>query len=151
MSPTELRAARRADVPGIAALARAALGPSAWTEDQWLDGLLRADAIGHVMVESEQVLGVVFGTAAAEQAELDILAVTEARRRAGHATALLEQFLRAARLRGAREVFLEVRQDNDGARAFYAHHGFVSAGRRRAYYRDGMDAVLLRRALGEVA
>jgi ribosomal-protein-alanine N-acetyltransferase len=40
---------------------------------------------------------------------------------------------------------LEVRADNCGALALYSGHGFREVGRRRRYYPDGSDAVLMER------
>jgi ribosomal-protein-alanine N-acetyltransferase len=54
----------------------------------------------------------------------------------------------AAGAGGADRVLLEVREDNAGARAFYAARGFVEVDRRRRYYRDGATAVVLLRDLG---
>jgi ribosomal-protein-alanine N-acetyltransferase len=44
-------------------------------------------------------------------------------------------------------MFLEVSEANGAARALYAAAGFEEAGRRRRYYADGSDALVLRRAL----
>jgi ribosomal-protein-alanine N-acetyltransferase len=49
---------------------------------------------------------------------------------------------------GASRVFLEVRQSNTDARAFYATLGFLEVGRRRGYYRDpAEDALVLSRSV----
>ena len=42
-------------------------------------------------------------------------------------------------------MLLEVSAGNAGARAFYAAEGFVEIDRRRRYYRDGSDAVVMAR------
>ena len=53
-----------------------------------------------------------------------------------------------ARERGAQEMFLEVRVDNDSAISLYLDEGFVEVGRRRGYYDRGrVDAVVMRREL----
>jgi ribosomal-protein-alanine N-acetyltransferase len=44
-------------------------------------------------------------------------------------------------------MFLEVAERNGAARALYAAAGFAAAGRRRRYYPDGADALVLRRSL----
>ena len=69
-------------------------------------------------------------------------------RRAGVASALLDEVLALAAAGGADRVLLEVREDNADALAFYAARGFVEVDRRRRYYRDGATAVVLRRPLG---
>jgi ribosomal-protein-alanine N-acetyltransferase len=59
---------------------------------------------------------------------------------------LLQAAAAEAARRGARQLHLEVAEDNRGARAAYEAFGFVLAGRRRNYYRmpDGraLDALL---------
>lgn len=78
-----------------------------------------------------------------DEAHLLSLAVEPASRRRGAATALLEAALAAERAAGARLAALEVRPGNAAALAFYARHGFRTVGRRRRYYPDGEDALLL--------
>jgi ribosomal-protein-alanine N-acetyltransferase len=75
------------------------------------------------------------------------LAVEPCARRLGAASALLAAALDAERARGARIAHLEVRASNPEALAFYARSGFRSVGRRRRYYPDGDDALLLATAL----
>jgi ribosomal protein S18 acetylase RimI-like enzyme len=42
-------------------------------------------------------------------------------------------------------MLLEVRPSNSGALAFYQQQNFHRCGRRRRYYADGEDALLLER------
>ena len=44
---------------------------------------------------------------------------------------------------GARQMFLEVRPKNQVARALYASIGFYPIGRRKRYYEDGEDAIVM--------
>ncbi len=87
--------------------------------------------------------GMLLGRVAADQAEVLTLAVTPAMRRHGVASALL----RAARVeitaRGGTAMFLEVATGNSSARALYERFGFVEVGRRRRYYADLSDAIVL--------
>jgi ribosomal-protein-alanine N-acetyltransferase len=68
--------------------------------------------------------------------------VDEGERRRGVGRALVHAGL--DRLRAARfsSCFLEVRPDNTPAIALYESLGFAPNGRRRAYYRDGSDALV---------
>ena len=75
-------------------------------------------------------------TVAAGEAHLLNLSVAAARQREGHGAALLQEALGVARLRGARELFLEVRPSNVAAQALYAKFGFHQIGLRRDYYPD---------------
>lgn len=80
--------------------------------------------------------------AAEGQLDLMMLSVHAAARRRGVATALLHAL--ADRHPRRRRAVLEVAAGNRGARAFYAAQGAVEVGRRRGYYADGGDALVLR-------
>ena len=84
---------------------------------------------------------------AADQAEILALAVVPSARRAGRARALLAAAEARAKENGVRELFLEVAASNAAARALYAAAGYREAARRRRYYRDGDDALVLRKLL----
>jgi [ribosomal protein S18]-alanine N-acetyltransferase len=84
---------------------------------------------------------------AAGEAELLRVAVTPARRRQGLARRLLVDAFARLHAAGVTSCHLEVRPANLAALALYRALGFVVCGRRRLYYRDGSDALVLRRAL----
>jgi ribosomal-protein-alanine N-acetyltransferase len=84
-----------------------------------------------------------------DEVHLLSLAVEREVRRRGMARALLAAALAAERSRGARLAHLEVRAGNGEALAFYASAGFRAVGRRRRYYPDGEDALLLAAPLVE--
>jgi ribosomal-protein-alanine N-acetyltransferase len=56
--------------------------------------------------------------------------------------------VRRASERGAKELFLEVRVDNQPAQLLYERNEFAVLGTRRGYYDNGrVDAVVMRREL----
>ncbi len=91
--------------------------------------------------------GFVLARVAAGEAEILTLAVHPEARRQGHGAALLAGAMASAVARGATAMFLEVAEGNAAARALYAAAGFAEVGRRRRYYPDGGDALVLRRDL----
>jgi ribosomal-protein-alanine N-acetyltransferase len=88
---------------------------------------------------------------AAGQSEILSIGTVPRARRSGLARVLLGEAAAEALVRKAQEMFLDVAEDNSAALAFYAAAGFVSAGRRRLYYRRpggfSIDALMLRAAL----
>ncbi|MCE7078762.1 ribosomal protein S18-alanine N-acetyltransferase [Streptomyces sp. ST2-7A] len=79
-------------------------------------------------------------------ADVQTIAVAPHRQAAGLGTVLLRDLLTAAADLDCREVFLEVRTDNDRARRLYERHGFEPMGVRRGYYQPGgHDALVMRR------
>ncbi|WP_043440739.1 ribosomal protein S18-alanine N-acetyltransferase [Arthrobacter sp. L77] len=65
----------------------------------------------------------------------------------GIGRALLTELLEEARRRGADNVMLEVRADNPRAQALYVRFGFRKIHTRKKYYRDGVDAWVMRLVL----
>jgi len=95
--------------------------------------------------------GMVLARVAADEAEILALAVTPWVRRQGHGAALLAAAEARAAVGGAEAMYLEVADHNHTARALYIGAGYTLAGRRRAYYRDGGDALVLRKRLSPAA
>ena len=93
---------------------------------------------------ADAVVGYLAARRAADELHVLSLGVDPAHRRAGVASALLEAALAEAEAAaGARLAHLEVREGNAEAFAFYERFGFRAVGRRRRYYPDGEDALLL--------
>lgn len=92
-----------------------------------------------------QVVGYLIGRTVGDEAEVLNLAVRPESRRRGVATVLLGAAFDRFRIRGAENVYLEVRAANSDAQAFYRSMGFAEQGRRRGYYDDPPDdAVIMR-------
>ena len=84
--------------------------------------------------------------------ELENIVVAPATRRKGLATRLLTALLDRARETNSERVFLEVRESNQAAGAFYARLGFEQSGRRKLYYANPPeDAILYRLTLSPVS
>lgn len=92
--------------------------------------------------------GIALARVAADEAEILTLAVIPAARRRGLGRALLAASASRAQALGAQRLFLEVSADNEAARALYVESGFRAVGRRRRYYPDGSDALVLAAPLG---
>ena len=136
-----IRRAEPGDAAPLLALARGCFGAAAWDPFQYWN---RDD---HEVLVADLGGGNCGGfcvlACAADEAEIQSLAVAPAMRRQGIGALLLQATLTAARERGAAHVHLEVRESNTAARAFYRRHGFQETGRRRLYYRDPEEAAVL--------
>jgi [ribosomal protein S18]-alanine N-acetyltransferase len=77
--------------------------------------------------------------------ELQYIAVAKESRRRGVGTYLLNEFISLVRATSGSRIFLEVRESNQSARAFYRKAGFEETGSRKSYYSDpSEDAILCR-------
>lgn len=76
---------------------------------------------------------------------LDVIsvAVLPAARQQGVGVALMRALMKVGKEEGAESLCLDVRASNAPAIALYTKLGFTAVGKRRAYYRDGEDALTM--------
>ena len=131
-----------ADLPKILLLAKSCPEAAQWTPSEF--ELHVGDVRGWVIGDREIIFGflAVRTIVAAHEMELLNLAVGPNWRRRGCASALLNVAINECQRNAFRAVFLEVRESNERAIAFYKKHGFVQSGRRPAYYRNPEEAAL---------
>jgi ribosomal protein S18 acetylase RimI-like enzyme len=138
-----LRSATAEDVSAVHALEREIFGADAWSAQSVLEELTGPRRVALVVCDPG-VVGYVVTAAAGDTVDLQRVGVHPAHRRRGLARSLVS----AALDRGdAERVLLEVSAGNDAALAFYAAAGFTEIDRRRRYFRDGSDAVVMGRPL----
>ena len=139
-----IRLANEADLAGIVVLEAELFGPDAWDETA-----LRAELVGpgrrFVVAGTEHLSGYAVSRSIGDVVDLQRIGVSAHRRRAGLATALLEDLL--THPGGADRMMLEVSAANRTAVAFYQRRGFSQIDVRRRYYRDGSDAWVMSRAI----
>jgi ribosomal-protein-alanine N-acetyltransferase len=115
----------------------------AWNRRQVSDALilpnchyLLAGEDGQAAAPGETAAGFILSRHTFEEEELLLVAVRPALRGRGIAGKLIARFMEKAKQRGARRVFLEMREGNP-AESLYRNLGFREIGRRPNYYRRG--------------
>ncbi|MBI1391361.1 MAG: ribosomal-protein-alanine N-acetyltransferase [Alphaproteobacteria bacterium] len=131
----------------LARLSGEAFGPGGWSESQMQAGLDAPGTAGFIATSRGSPVGFALWRTVIDDAELLTIGVNPAHRRQGVAAALLESVLAAAAAAQCRRLFLEVAVDNAGAIALYRDRAFREIDRRRRYYRDGRDALVMARQL----
>jgi ribosomal-protein-alanine N-acetyltransferase len=126
--------------------------PVPWKKDFFASELVEPHRYLRVLGNEEgaqpRVGGYLFAVSLYEEFHINKIATDLRLRRQGYGRALLEDALARARSMGSTAITLEVRVSNDAARGFYRSYGFAEAYRRRAYYQDGEDALVLVLPLG---
>jgi [ribosomal protein S18]-alanine N-acetyltransferase len=149
MAKVRLRPGGAADLDEVMRIMRAAFRPcfgEAWTRSQCAGILPMTGVTMTIAEDAGGMVGFSLVRSVADEAELLLLAVDPARQHSGIGHELLDEFIAAARAKGAAKLHLEVR-DGNPAVALYWTAGFVPAGRRRNYYHgpegETYDAVTL--------
>jgi len=146
-----LRTATVADVDTLARLEVDLFGADAWSAATLTGDLDTPGRRVVVAVEGGRVVGYAVTGLAGDLVDLLRIAVDPDRQGRGVAHALLEEMIEAGTLDGADAVLLEVSTENAAALGLYRAAGFAEIDRRRAYYRDGSDAVVMRLPLRAAA
>ncbi|MBN2040112.1 MAG: ribosomal protein S18-alanine N-acetyltransferase [Spirochaetes bacterium] len=94
----------------------------------------------------KDIIGFAIAWFVGEEIQLHKIAVSGDFRKRGIAMSFINYYIRKYGRAGAKVMFLEVREKNVGARAFYRKLGFQETGIRKNYYPDD-HAVLIRKDL----
>jgi [ribosomal protein S18]-alanine N-acetyltransferase len=137
-------------VDAVAALEAEVFGADAWSPAQVAEELGGAGRRTWVAERGGAVVGYAVTWHSGDVVDLQRIAVHPDQRNQGLALALLDAAVAAGRADGADRMLLEVGAANTAALTLYAAAGFVEIDRRRRYYRDGADAVVLRLPLAAV-
>lgn len=138
-----IRMLRPEDAPAVSEILRAAPEAVFWPEVSVKEVLEWQGTLALVSEADGKVTAFLIGRQGGDEAEILNLAVTPENRRKGEGGSLLKAAIEAFRTRAVSRVFLEVRESNAVAIAFYRKHGFSPAGRREGYYREQGEAALI--------
>lgn len=149
----DLRPGGIADIGAVDTIMREAFDPrfgEAWTRGQCLAIIALPGIWLTIATIDGQAAGFALCRAAADEAELLLLATTPALRRRGVGRALLRAVIADCKDRGIAKLHLEVRAGNE-AIDLYRADGFTKVGERRGYYRGSsgqlFDALTFRREI----
>ena len=143
-----IRSFRANDVKSLANILQDAAEAAQWPLESYERMAGLPGAVALVCEAGNRLTGFLIARQVADEAEVLNLAVLTGARRKGQASALLVAAFDQFRRLGVTRAFLEVRESNQPAIAFYRKHGFTPTGRRNAYYRDPVeDALCLQKQL----
>jgi [ribosomal protein S18]-alanine N-acetyltransferase len=117
-------------------------GAAKWGEASYRD-IGANGMIGWAATRENMVLGFILVRAVADEMEILNLAVEPHSRRKGIAVRLLGNANAEAKRANVKDIYLEVRESNSAAWAFYLAKGFVEQGRRKNYYSHPVEDALL--------
>jgi len=151
-----IRPLSNADLTTVRSWMREAPEAPAWSEHDLLglvivaSGNPRKTRRAWVAEDASGLTGFAVGAAlsipgAPPECELELVLVPPHARRRGIGGMLVQTVLAWAGDRGAKEIWLELRESNTRALGLYQRCGFTHAGRRAGYYVDPAEDALLMR------
>jgi [ribosomal protein S18]-alanine N-acetyltransferase len=133
------------DVPAVSALEQRLFPVDAWPLQMFFDELAQPDTRRYLVAESAEGIVGYAGLMCIEPiADVQTIAVVPDHEGRGIGSTLLTALIDEARRRYAADVLLEVRADNPRAQRLYLRFGFEQIHVRPRYYRDGVDALIMR-------
>ena len=143
-----IRQMTAADIPAVWKLECELFPVDAWPEQMFHDELSQTDTRRYWVAEQGgEIVGYCGLMCVLPLADVQTIAVVPACEGRGIGSALLAGLIEEARRRGAEDVLLEVRADNPRAQELYVRFGFERIHVRRRYYRDGVDALIMRKVI----
>lgn len=116
---------------------------SPWLPDMFVSEMEGPCSYARVMEEGGEIVAYATFRVIFDEAHLFNIAVAPEHRGKGHSRVLLTRILEESLKYGGEMMFLEVRASNDVARKLYESFHFYPIGRRKKYYEDGEDAVVM--------
>ncbi len=116
-----------------------------WSRQQFIDELDNPVATIDVVLVEGQIVAYLCSWLICGELQIQNLATSPDFRRRGIGQMLVEYVITRSGRAGLLSAWLEVREDNQAAINLYTGCGFEVQGRRKKYYQDGEDALLLGR------
>lgn len=133
------------DVISVSVLEQRLFPVDAWPLHMFYDELAQPDTRWYLVAEgTEGIVGYAGLMCIEPIADVQTIAVVPEYEGRGIGTTLLTRLIEEARRRYALDVLLEVRADNPRAQQLYRRFGFEQIHVRPRYYRDGVDALIMR-------
>lgn len=148
----EIRPMTTADLAEVVEIEKALFPIDAWTDALFLAELAEVSISRDVSVAilDSQLVGYASFRYVGKQGDVNTVAVASDQQGKGIGTALMDWLESQAVLRNVREIFLEVRSDNEAAIKMYATRGYERIDIRRNYYGNTIDANIMRKRVANV-
>ena len=116
-----------------------------WSRSQWERELIEPNRIclGIIELETKKLLGLCSAWLVIDELQITFIAVHPTYQRRGLGKFLFSELIKHSKSLQTNHINLEVKKNNEQAKAFYKSMGFKTVGQRSNFYKDGSDAVIL--------
>lgn len=138
----------KSDFSFASALSSDSLGKESWKIHDFEMASENPQAILLIAKKGTEFLGYLASYYAADESELDSIAVSTAYRHKGVGNLILCEYINCLAKYGVKNIYLEVRESNANAISFYENHGFKRISKRKKFYEEPEeDAVVMKKEL----
>ena len=118
-----------------------------WSKSQWERELTdpKRICLGIIELETKKLLGFCSSWLVMDELQITSIAVHPFHQRKGLGKFLLSELIKRSKSLQTNHIVLEVKENNDPAKAFYKSIGFKTVGHRSNFYNDGSDALILKK------
>jgi ribosomal-protein-alanine N-acetyltransferase len=144
-----IRPMQISDLPKVLEIEQDLFPSDAWTEQLFLSELAEVPSSRAVNVIeiADQIIGYASLRFVGREGDVNTIAIAREFQGKGFGKLLLDWMLETAKLNGVKELFLDVRADNQAAIGLYLKEGFDQIDIRRNYYDHKIDALVMRKKL----
>ena len=116
-----------------------------WSKSEWERELTdpKRICLGIIELETKKLLGLCSAWIVIDELHITFIAVHPMHLRKGLGRFLLSDLIKRSKSLKTNHIHLEVKDNNEPAKAFYKSMGFKTIGNRSNFYKDGSDALLL--------
>ena len=122
-----------------------------WSRTQWEKELTdpKRSCIGVIDLETKKLLGLCTAWLVIDELHITCIAVHPVHQRKGLGKLLISNLIQRSNSLITNQIYLEVKDTNEPAKAFYKSIGFISVGNRPNFYKDGSDALIFTKQLNK--
>tara|TARA_B100000579_G_scaffold381191_1_gene349589 strand:+ start:74 stop:529 length:456 start_codon:yes stop_codon:yes gene_type:complete len=119
-----------------------------WSKSQWESELSdpKRICLGIIEIETQKLIGLCSAWLVIDELQITLIAVHPIHQRKGLGKILLSDLIKRSKSLQANHIHLEVKENNEPAKAFYKSMGFKTVGNRSNFYKDGSSALILNKA-----
>ncbi len=120
-----------------------------WTKSQWLRELSDPGRIclGAIKIDTKKLIGFCSGWIVLNELQVTLVAVHPLHLRKGIGKLLMKDLIKQSKLKLINQIYLEVKEKNEPAKALYKSMGFKIKGHRFNFYKDGSNALIYSKIL----
>ena len=113
-----------------------------WTKKQWQSECNKSGTKVIAMLLNKKIIGIYVVQTIIDEAQINYFSIKQNFRRKGYGSHLMTYLIKECEKLNVKKLLLEVSEANLIAESFYCKFNFSTVGKRKRYYKNGVDALL---------